>query len=37
MIKDVEFSSSIPAEVISHLSTARKSLKDLDKFASIKE
>ena len=35
MLKDVEFSSSIPADVVSQLSTVRKALKDLEKFAPV--
>lgn len=37
MLKDIEFSSSIPADVISQLSTVRKSLKDLEKFSAVKD
>ena len=37
MLKDVELSSSIPAEIISQLSTTRKALKDLEKFSTAKE
>ena len=37
MLKDVNFSGSIPADVISQLSTARKALKDLEKFSAAKE
>lgn len=37
LLKDVEFSSSIPADVVSQLSTARKALKDLEKFSVVKD
>lgn len=37
LFKDVEFSSSIPADVVSQLSTARKALKDLEKFSVVKD
>jgi len=37
MLKDVEFSSSIPTDVVSQLSTVRKALKDLEKFSAVKE
>lgn len=37
MLKDVEFSSSIPADVVTQLTTARKALKDLEKFSTVKE
>lgn len=37
MLKDVEFSSSIPADTVSQLSTVRKALKDLEKFSAVKE
>lgn len=36
MLKDVEFSSSIPADIVSQLSTVRKALKDLEKFSDAK-
>ena len=37
MLKDVEFSSSIPADVVTQLTIARKALKDLEKFSTVKE
>lgn len=37
MLKDVDFSSSIPADIVTQLATARKALKDLEKFSSVKE
>lgn len=37
LLKDVEFSSSIPIEVISQLSTVRKTLKDLEKFSVVSD
>lgn len=37
LLKDSKFVGTVPADVLAQLGTVRKSLKDLEKFATVKE